>query len=153
MSAALADSDDLKQAYALQLLLCHGDAMQAARAICTDLSYSLFIAERWPTDLAVMRYKQELIAEHGEAFFLPSKYDVAHMLMQSAERSITQDGRLKALKLYAELMDMLQKPGVVIDNSTNTTNKVMVVERYGNNEEWEQAAIEQQRKLITNARQ
>lgn len=154
MMSEPADNADLKAAFALQLLLTHGNAQAAAHVVSPrNIGYALFIAEYWRDDLYVLDCKRKLVEEHGEAFFLPSKYDIAHKIAKAADQALHSDEKLKALKLYAELMGFISKPEISVQSTTNIQqNRVMVLRDHGTDAEWEQQVVAQQRKLIADAR-
>ena len=143
------DATAKKEAYAFQLLLCHGNEMEAATAVSPDnMAFRLHIVKYWSQDTYVIAHKKALVAEHGPAFFLPDKYDIGHKLMEIATKAPTSDDRLKALKQFAELMGMVDKAGAINNVNNNVTvNKVMVVQDHGDDDAWEKKALEQQRQL------
>lgn len=118
-----------------------------------DTFLVLKAADEWPFDPIV-------IAEHAElgkaeaADELPSREQQArdvYRLAQDKEKTV--DDRLKAHKLYADLMGYVQKPGASAGvNIYNDNRRVMLMPNPANSlDEWENAASQHQSKLIIDA--
>lgn len=147
-----------KRKYAFQLLRDPSNPFAAGlKAFPEDTNYhhamAMKVAQEWLEDEEVLVIKHELEAEHGAAFFLPTKGDVAREIYKTAKDARTAADKLKGFELYANLMSFIEKPPVAQINNTqnNTTNKVMVVPKSNSDDEWEQRLISQQQRLIENA--
>lgn len=112
------------------------------------------LCDQFLFDEEVKAYKRELIDEHGEEHFLPTKTDMLHQIMDRAIGA-TEEGFVKMMKLAADMRGFIEKPGVTINNNSLTNNRVMVVPVGRLNDDgtvdanqWEQSAIEQQQALI-----
>ena len=144
-----------KRRYAFQIMM-EPDNIYAAgiKAYPEETPYSqamcMKVSMDWKTDPEVLRLKKELVEEHGEAFFLPTKGDVAREIYKTATQAKTAADKLKGLELYANLMSFIEKPAQAVINNTNTqtTNKVMIVPVSSTTEEWERKASLQQARLI-----
>jgi hypothetical protein len=63
----------------------------------------------WVKDDYVLNKKAELIEEHGEEHYLPTKADTARKAMAVHDEARTAEDKLKALDLYARLMGYIAK--------------------------------------------
>lgn len=95
-----------QDSYEIGTAIFGGDTVNAMRA-----------GSAWPTDPDVMRIKAELLNEHGADFFLPTKEEIARMLLDIAEEKydnghLKHDAkeREKLLRLYSELQGFIEKP-------------------------------------------
>ena len=111
------------------------------------------IVNNWSHDPEVVQFKRELVEEHGEEHFLPSKFQLVRDIIDRARTNPFADFE-KSYKLVADMMGWIEKPGITINNST-TNNKVMVVPvgRLNDNgtvdeNVWEKNAISQQQLTI-----
>lgn len=136
--------------FAYEHLKTPDDAMGAAqRAFVNDDISAAQVADHWPTNAFVIKFKQELLSEFGEEHFLPSKSDIARQLYKiGANCAQAADDRIKALKELANLLGYIEKPAAVTVNTGSTNNRVMIVRDHGTVDDWEQRAIEQQSRLI-----
>lgn len=89
-----------------------GDSFKAAIAVTgvNDAGRALWLEKQLVLDDYVLRRKQELIQENGEEAYLPSKADIARKVLEAHETARSTDDRLKALRLYAEIMGHISKP-------------------------------------------
>lgn len=115
---------------------------------------ALNCALAWKDTPEIEFAKRELVRENGAAYYLPDRYQVCmdvYNIATNGARSF--DDKLKALKLYADIMGFIEKPGATTNISQNnvTVNKVMVVPSAGSSESWEQRSLGQQAKLIEHA--
>lgn len=103
--------NDEKRAFA-RAWLRQSDPFKAAVAIFGPLQASkcLKVADEWPRDLQVLKIKEELLEEGGEEAFLPSKSELARRVIDTADGFIHVENKLKALRLYAEVMGFITKP-------------------------------------------
>lgn len=95
-----------KDSYDIATSIFGGDTISAMRA-----------GANWPTDPDVMRFREELLAEHGADYFLPSKEDMVRSVLEIAEEKydnghLRHDAREreKLLRLASELMGYIEKP-------------------------------------------
>lgn len=135
-----------------ELSLRESDAFKVALVIYpNDTGRALRVANEWPNDAQVQAFRQSFIdaEEDGETAFLPSKAEAARLAWNIARDAdkMTED-RLKALKLYAEIRNFIEKPQAAVVNQTNVAMRVLVVKDYGDNDQWEKALRTQQKKLI-----
>jgi hypothetical protein len=88
------------------------DPFKAAVAVFGPLQASkcLKVADEWPKDSLVLALKEELLEENGEEAFLPSKAELARRVIDTADGFIQVENKLKALRLYAEVMGFIAKP-------------------------------------------
>ncbi len=105
----------LKKAFAAFLLKCPEDPYRAALAVIDtskDAGPAMLAANLWPNDAIVKAEMARLLEEKGEFAFLPSKVELARSIWERAHRDGTEDAdAVKLLKLYAEVMDFIPKPG------------------------------------------
>lgn len=146
-----------KKVFALAWLKT-GDVRAAAREVfpgAMDGARALLASSEWPNDPFVLEYKQRLRAEFGDAESLPSKFEFARTILEHANATdpallFAPDEKIKAWKLFADIMGYIDKPGTTISNVIE--NHVMVVRDFGTDDEWERKGAEQQRKLIESNR-
>lgn len=139
---------DLKTSFAGAWLSSPDDPFKAAFSIFADPGIACKAATVWIKDAFVKAEKIRLLEENGLKAFLPTKEDQAKDVYEMAtDKSLDQDIRIKAHRLYAEIMGNIEKP----DQRTNVNilnQTVMTVPIHGTNEEWEQRAKDQQHALI-----
>lgn len=145
---------EYKLAYAKQLLLTPHDPFKAAFALFPDKSdagRALQIGHTWPADEFVKAEQQRLLSTGDARQFLPTKEAQAKAIYALTENDHEPlEDRLKAHRLYAELMGFIEKPAA--GNQVNILNQgVMIVRDQGSDEQWEEKAINQQRTLIAPA--
>lgn len=149
------DSTEKKREFALQWLREPGDSFKAACEVFgSDTKSALYASTFWIRDPEVIAEKERLLAaeDDGESAFLPTKAEMLRDLYELTKRGEEKD-RVSAFKLYAEVRGWMPKGGtnVNIDQSTRTTNQVMLVQDMGSDAAWENGIAEQQRNLIKNA--
>jgi hypothetical protein len=83
---------------------------------------------------------------------LPTKADLARMswTLANTPHMLAED-RMKALRLYADIMGFISKPETTINNNILTSNKVMVVRDHGEDNIWEDKLLTQQTRLLDDA--
>lgn len=142
-------TDDHKREFALRYLEYRRDAVKAAsRLFPYDIAARSAATIDLPYDPVVNEEVERLLAEYGHEHFLPGKHELAAKIYDVAEAASDTDDKVKALKLYADVMGFVEKPGTVVNNNlSQTVNKVMVLRDHGNEETWEARLIEQQRRL------
>lgn len=145
------EKNALKLKFAASLLRHPQDYDAAAFAVTDDTGLALQIARLWPDD-PVVKGEQERLLLGGEGrSFLPTKEVQARRVYDEAtSQKNTTDDRLKAHRLYAELMSYIEKPIATNVNILNQQN-VMVVKDHGSDEDWEKGLQKQQRTLTGNA--
>jgi hypothetical protein len=149
---ALSDAD-AKAAFARLFVECK-DAFKAALLIFgNDTQKALRVSYEWPGDPEVIAETERLTNE-GAAELLLSKEQTAFEALQMArDTGLEGKDRIKALELYASIMDYLPKrEGTKIQvNNNKVQRSVFVVPHCGTETEWEKALIEQQRRLMNEA--
>lgn len=143
-----------KKEFAKWLIKYPDDAFKAAAFIYPDpkeLGNRLIVAHDWPRDPDVIIEISRLINSGETATLLPTKEEVAYDAYLISKTAFEADDKIKAIKLYAELMGFVKTPGVNIQNNIKTIgsqSNVMVVPDYGSDDEWEQKLLSQQSALI-----
>lgn len=138
---------ELKRTYAANLLRFPDDPFKAAFSSTPDSSLALQLANKWQDDPIVKAEMEKLLNGNEARTFLPSKEQQARDIyrMATSEKVDTED-RLKAHRLYAEVMGFIEKP--VAGATTNILNQgVMIVKDQGSDLDWQKRAAEQQRTL------
>lgn len=147
------NQQELKLEFAASLLRHPDDPDKAAFAITDDTGLALQIARSWPKDPVVIGEQERLLLSGSARTFLPTKEVQARRVYDEAtSQKNTPDDRLKAHRLYAELMSYIEKPVGTNVNILNQTQTVMLVKDHGTDEDWEKNLQKQQRTLIGNAR-
>lgn len=140
-----------KRAFAEALLRCPTEPFRAATAAFgMNTALAMQASQQWVFDPEIYRIQTELLREHGEDAYLPSKAVLIQRIMALADNEqYSAKERLAAYDTVAELRGFKPKKdeGLVTINN----NKVMIVERYGTDDDWSEAARAQQAKLIENA--
>lgn len=95
-----------------------------------DTVKGMFAGANWPVDPDVIRFKNELLAEHGAEYFLPTREELAAMILEVTNERFQSGGlkhdakeREKLLRLYAEVRGFIKadknspalKPGLLPD--------------------------------------
>lgn len=146
--SAIVSEIDLKRRFADALLRNPNGAYSAANKLGVDHETAAHIARFWINDPEVARIQQELLEEYGPREFLPTREQAARTVYQRAE-SANNDDFVKMMKLYAEMMGFIEKPGLTINNTNNsqTVTNVMQVPLVTSRDEWERIAIPHQSNL------
>lgn len=145
-------SDEQKREFALRYLEYRRDASKAASRLFPFDVAARMAALDLVYDPAVIEETERLLEAHGYDYFLPSKFEVAAELYDTALKARCTDDKVKALRTYADVMGMIEKPGTVIDARTQIDNRsVLVVRDFGTEADWEAKAIAQQQNLIADA--
>lgn len=122
MSDTQAPQSELKRLFAIGMLKTPikkpTDAYDIATSIFgSDTVAAMMAGANWPTDVEVLRIRDELLAEHGPQFFLPSKEEFALKCIAAADEKINgmlhvHDGKTRAqlLRLAAEVMGLIDRP-------------------------------------------
>lgn len=113
-----------KLAFAAQWLRMPENPFKAALQITGQLNagMALKIAAEWINDPIVLAERDRLLAEKGESHFLPDKFETARKALTVFETAPFTDDRLKALKLYVDIMGFIPK-----DESGNNNGKMPVM--------------------------
>lgn len=146
------DQETLKRDFAANLLRYPDDSFKAAFATTPEPGMALQMGRDWPNDAFVKAEMNRLLSSgDGAKSFLPTKELQARDIYAIANNARTADeDRLKAHRLYAEIMGFIEKP--TQGNTTNILNQgVMIVKDQGSDDEWQEKATKQQRTLIGHA--
>lgn len=146
------DTNELKRQFAAELIRNDGQPFKAAFAVAgEDSGYALQIARVWAADPFVVAEQERLLNSKEASSFLPSKQQQARDIYALAtDISKEPEDRLKAHKLYAEIMGYIEKP--LAGAGINVLNQgVMIVPMAASDMDWQQKAERQQRLLTTNA--
>jgi len=145
--------DDKKREFALRLLEARGDAHAAAlRCEPFDVPSRLWLLNEGPGDPVVLAEYDRIVAERGHASFLPDKHALAAAIFDAGQKARDTDDKIKAFKLYADVMGYIEKPGTVVNNNNLVDNRsVVVVRDFGTDDDWERKLKSQQAKLIEDA--
>ncbi|WLJ71032.1 hypothetical protein [Sphingomonas phage Kimi] len=115
------------------------------------------IAQQWHKDPVVIDEYERLTIGAGSsgsiAEILPSKEQIAFEVLEAARKCIDADDKFKGYKLFAELTDMVTKPGININNNIDNRQVVFRVPATQSIEEFEAEFYEQQTRLLEHARQ
>jgi hypothetical protein len=132
-------------------ILRNPDCFAAALSVVADTGKALQIANQWPSDPIVVAEKIRIVEEEGPRSLLPTKEEqAADIYKMATDSKLAEEDRLKAHRLYAEVMGHIEKPAV--DNSTKiVAQSVMIVKDHGDDKDWEQRTVEQQRTLTAHA--
>ena len=147
------EEQEQKRQFAIELLKQPTEPFKAAIIVFGDnTGRALEVSARWPHDPEVQTFMQQAVEDMGDMHFLPSKAELArHAFEIGRDPKVHVEDRLKAMRLYADIRGFIDKQGTVINNNVLTSNKVMLVADHGSNEAWEQAALQQQQKLLDEA--
>jgi hypothetical protein len=148
------NASDLKERFAVAWLKC-GDPVNAAWQVFPIATMGWersYISSNWTKDADVLAAKEkhaETTSSPGD--LLPDKEAFARKILDDSV-NWEPDDKVKAWKLYADVMGLIEKPGTTINNQPVTENRVMVVRDFGTDDEWERAAKLQQQRLLERAR-
>lgn len=144
------DAHQLKIAYAASLLRNDGDPYKAAFAIIDNAGHALQIGKNWPSDPVVLAEQKRILTSTDVKAFLPSKEQQSRDIYTMAtNEKLEVEDRLKAHRLYAEIMGHIEKP-VPGGNVNILTQGVMIVRDAGTDDEWQEKATHQQQTLVAN---
>jgi len=117
----------------------------ALKLFGSDTAGALRAAQEWPGDLQVIEHQKTLIEQEGEEAFLPTKSEALRLAWAMANNKVTvSQEQLTALKLYADMRSFISKvaPPIAVQQ-----NSVMVIRDHGSYEDWQAAALTQQRRI------
>lgn len=107
----------------------------------------------WVHDPLVAKLVSEFQEETQETseYPVPTKTELVHTIMvQSAE--FDPEAKIKGWRLMAEMLGYIEKPSTNITNVQQSIDRVMEVQVFGSNADWERQCEAQQAKLIEAAR-
>jgi hypothetical protein len=142
-------TEDQKRQFAAALLRT-GDGFKAAiEVVGDDPGFALQISNIWRNDPLVKAEQERLLSTQDAKQFLPTKEAQARDIWAMATNDLTSvEDRLKAHRLYAEVMGHIEKPAA--QGGINILSQgVMIVRESGSNQEWQERAIAQQRALTS----
>ena len=144
------DATKLRFAAAL-LRLNNGNS--AANEVLGDrgIGERMWLATILPVDAVVVAEMDRLKDEQGEMAFLPSKAALVRQILARAENTQDNSEYVELMKLAANMMGFVEKPGAGMNVGNLIQNNVMYVKDLGTDQEWENKAREQQRLLTLNA--
>lgn len=105
------DTNSKKRLFAYHWLRTPNDPFRAGIVVFgqTNAGQALMACSDWINDPIVLDERDRLIAEKGELAFMPSRYETARNAMSIFETSRDPENKLKALKLYADIMGHIPK--------------------------------------------
>lgn len=145
--------EDLKAAkarFAALLLKTPEVPFIAAQGVFNNTGQAIYAAYHWVRDPEVLAEQGRLLehAGNGELDFVPTKADAARLAWNIAKNSPFEEDRLKAIKLFSEILGYITKPEPVkVENNVTNNHRVMVVKDHGSDADWEQKLKQQQQKL------
>lgn len=119
----------------------------AASEITNDTSEALAYHEVWKRDSRVIAEVARLKEECGVDELQMSKTQFLEKIMEMADRARDDKAKASLLSLYAEIRGFIGKNALVQVN--NVTNKVMVVQSKGSDEDWGAKLRKHQMKAIS----
>lgn len=154
MSGAIVNSEEeLKTRFAQALLLKPDDLFGAAFSVFpNDTGKALQIASLWKNDPFVKLEMIRLMSDGDGRAYLPSKEQQCKDIYEIANSDkVDEEIRLKAHRLFAELMGHIEKPAAA-NNNILVNQGVMIVRDHGTDNDWEAKTMAQQTKLIEASR-
>lgn len=140
------DESKYKAAFAALLLENPTNPFQAANGVFPDdTRRALWIATHWLNDPEVRKEVDRLRNKGADLDALPSKADLARAAWELTQVGLFED-RIKAMKLYADIRNFIEKPNNAVNVNVNQ-NRVMIVKDHGSNEQWESELLKQQHDL------
>lgn len=108
-----------KEAFALELLK-QTEPFKAAIAVFGqgEVGKCLKLSMEWPADPYVMAHKKYLLDTQGAESFLPTKADIAKKILTIHDEARSSEDKIKALKLYADVLGFIVKPETDGKNKT-----------------------------------
>ena len=151
----MTDEQLIKKAFAYEWLKDPKNAYKAALSVTQNDTFSAMqMVTKWSHDPEVIQFKKDLMLEYGEEHFMPSRYELVHDVLENARRDPFADVP-KSYKLIADMLGYIEKPGITINNTSTTNNKVMVIPATQLNDNgttnldaWQQNAISQQDEIV-----
>ena len=143
------DEQALKKQFAEAWILLD-DPMKAAFALFPDqkdTGKALQIGTLWQQDHFVKLERERLKGSGGVPLTVSKEQQARDVYKIAEDEKNAVEDRLKAHRLYAEICGHIEKDKA--GNVTLINQPVMLIKDKGDNEEWEQKAIEHQRKLTS----
>lgn len=139
---------ELKQAYGV-ILAREPDPWKAALTLIPDdMGCALWVNDQWRNDPEVLAYRdqeRERIALEDQATKADLKREVWAM---ATDPRVDPKDRAVYMKLYAELINAIEKTPAVVNNNHVVMPKVIALPTYASDEDWEAAAEKQQADLL-----
>lgn len=140
------DESKYKAAFAALLLENPANPFQAASGVFPDdTRRALWVATHWLNDAEVRKEMERLRTRGADLDALPTKAELARRAWELTDKGLFED-RIKAMKLYAEIRNFIEKAPPVAVNVNQ--NRVMIIRDQGTNEEWEKKVAKQQADLL-----
>lgn len=105
------DINSKKRLFAYHWLRTPNDAFKAGIVVFgqSNAGMALMACSDWVNDPIVLDERDRLIKEKGPLAFMPDRYETARMSLAVFEQSRDPENKLKALKLYADIMGHIPK--------------------------------------------
>lgn len=147
---ALAPITPTKEAYAAALLgRADRDPFAAALDVFgADTAGALAASRDWPNDPEVLAYIDGLSEAEIDQAGVPTSNDLKRETWRRVQLCHDHETAFKGLELLRKMIDGDNSGG---GNTYVDNRKVMVVQNYGSDDDWEAAAREQQARLINDA--
>ncbi len=142
-----------KQTFVMYLLRHPDNPLDAAKAVVGTApareQEAIRLMIEWLSDTQIFELKDKLLAEYGEAYFMPTAAEFCKQLWDEANQIADPAYRLGHRRLYAEVRGFIfeKAPVQVAVNTTVDARSVFVVPDVPE-DAWVTRAAEQQRKLI-----
>lgn len=139
-----------KDIYALELAKHPNEPLKAALVATNNvLGDALRLMAECTGDPAFADRQRELVEAADATEFIPSKELVAFEILTLGRKADANDDfKLRAYRLFAEVMGFIKTGGAAVQVNNLVQNRVMVVTRHATEEDWEASALTQQTKLI-----
>lgn len=113
-----------KDAFALAWLR-EPDPFKAAVKVFgpSNVGRAMQASAEWISDEYVLKRKAELFEEKGPRAFMPDEFEAARKAWEISESARFNDDKLKALRLYSEIMGYIPK----VDNSGKVGSGIVAV--------------------------
>lgn len=147
------DDRELKARFAREWARRPDEPFRVAFGLIPDTTGAALACTAWQKDPEVLAELARIRGQEPQAATLPTKEDLARGLWDMSEDlTKSYNERLAAKRQYAEVMGFIQKPGVTANVTVPVVNRVMKVREYATPDSWETAGLNNQRKLVADAR-
>lgn len=127
------------------------NAANAAMSVWpNDPGFALKQSYLLPFDSVVIAELKRILDVEGEQSLLPSKSELVRDILTRAKAAACDDDYEKLMRLAANMMGHIEKPGTNVDVKVQVQS-VMVVKDHGTDEEWAARMAAQQQNLVLNA--
>lgn len=126
------------------------NASTAALQVIANPGLALLHSQTLPTDPLVLAEMARLRDDIGDEGLLPSKAEIAREVYDKAKACHNPEDYERLMKLYCNIMGHIEKPGTNV-TVNNQVTPVLVIRDHGTDEQWQEKAAEQQRKLTIDA--